>query len=461
MCLQAGEHGLAVFAVVAAIFHLFTHAFFKALLFLSAGSVMHAMGNVIDMRRFSGLRKVLPYTHWTFLCGALALAGVFPLSGFWSKDDILASALQAHEAAGNHSSIYLLLFGAGLVTAALTAFYTFRAYFRTFWGELKLPPEAGAHGHDDHGHEHPAPTQHHQPVAHESPPLMTIPLMILAVFALGIGITLTLFSHNSFAHFLEHTLTNEVYHLPEPHDHYEWLAMGLSVLIAVGGVGVAYWMYLVNPAIPKQLAAQMQPLYQLSLNKFYIDEIYGAFIIAPLNALAGGSYGFDQHVVDGFVDWFGQSPTLLGRLFRPVQNGLVQFYALAMLLGLTVFLLAACCAVSVLSPRARCVLQGRAAKPVEYCSSLLGLRRGPAALYRIAMPTLLLCLLLVPLASAILVALLGEKSAHAVRWATLASTLVSLAAAVIIAVTFAGLCRVCRRHSSTRRCRSRRYSSRK
>jgi NADH-quinone oxidoreductase subunit L len=117
--------------------------------------------------------------------------------------------------------------------------------------------------------------------------------------------------------------------------------MGLSVALALGGAGVAYWMYVANPALPKELAAKAQWLYQLSLNKFYIDELYAAFILAPLNALAGGSYRVDQYVLDGFVDWFGQSPTLLGRLFRPVQNGLVQFYALAMVLGLAVFLIAA------------------------------------------------------------------------------------------------------------------------
>src|SRR5207253_5280798 len=158
---------LAAVAVVAAVFHLFTHAFFKALLFLSAGSVMHAMGNVIDMRRFSGLRHVLPTTHWTFLCGALALAGCPPLAGFWSKDEILAVALGACK----YSGIFIILFVSALFTSGLTAFYTFRAYFLTFWGEERIPPEAGEH-------------------AHESPRVMTIPLMILAVGAVGAGFML-------------------------------------------------------------------------------------------------------------------------------------------------------------------------------------------------------------------------------------------------------------------------------
>jgi NADH-quinone oxidoreductase subunit L len=331
--------GLAAFAVSAAIFHLFTHAFFKALLFLSAGSVMHAMGNVIDMRRFSGLRKVLPHTHWTFLCGALALAGVPPLSGFWSKDDILASALEASHASDKYRTVYLLLFIAGVVTAALTAFYTFRAYFMTFWGELRLPPEAGSHGHghDDHA---PAPTRHHEPVAHESPLIMTIPLWILAFFAVVVGLALTLLSGDSFAHFLGRMLENKVYGL-EPAEHrWHFGVMATSTLVALGGVALAYWMYVADPTVPKRAAAAVPVLYQLSLNKFFVDEIYAAFILAPLNVLAGGSYGVDQYVIDGFVDWFGQLPALLGRLFRPVQNGLVQFYALAMVLGLAVFLLA-------------------------------------------------------------------------------------------------------------------------
>jgi NADH-quinone oxidoreductase subunit L len=165
----AGGQWLVTFAVTEAMFHLFTHAFFKALLFLSAGSVMHAMGGVIDMRRFGGLRKLMPRTHVAFLCGALALSA-FPLtSGFWSKDEVLESAWDAAKVGGAYGAVYLILLIGGLVTAALTAFYTFRAYFLTFWGEERVPHEAGHH-------------------AHESPPVMTVPLMVLSVFALGIGL---------------------------------------------------------------------------------------------------------------------------------------------------------------------------------------------------------------------------------------------------------------------------------
>ena len=167
MALGSGVGNVAQLAIVAAMFHLFTHAFFKALLFLAAGSVMHAMGDVIDMRRFRGLRHRLPRTHLTFGVGALALSGIFPLSGFFSKDEILlAIKLAAHEG----GSIYVLIYWVAVFTAFLTAFYTGRAYFMTFWGTEKLPspddPEAppiaavndahghtGGHGEVDHGHE--------------------------------------------------------------------------------------------------------------------------------------------------------------------------------------------------------------------------------------------------------------------------------------------------------------------
>src|SRR4029077_15989132 len=141
----AQSRSLILLAVLAAMFHLFTHAFFKALLFLAAGSVMHAMGNVIDMRRFGGLRHLLKITHWTFLCGAAALAGVPLLAGFWSKDEILVSALGASAEGQRYRLVYAGLFVSAVVTAGLTAFYTFRAYFLTFWGEERIPHEAGHH----------------------------------------------------------------------------------------------------------------------------------------------------------------------------------------------------------------------------------------------------------------------------------------------------------------------------
>jgi NADH-quinone oxidoreductase subunit L len=333
--IEASPHSLVTFAVVAAMFHLFTHAFFKALLFLSAGSVMHAMGNVIDMRRFSGLRRVLPVTHVTFLCGALALAGFPFLSGFWSKDDVLAAAFEA----GHHNPGYTVLFVTGMLTAALTAFYTFRAYFRTFWGKLVVPPEAGTHGHDETGHSHePAPAAEHAGhggQAHESPLVMTVPLMILAVFAVAVGGVLG--PTHVFAQFVEKTPG-----FPEAPTHaHDIMLMTISGAIALAGIGVAWLMYVKQPDLPGKLATSMRGAYQLSLNKFRFDELYGAFILGPLAVLTFAIRIFDYFLLDrGVIDLLGQVPRLFGWLFRPIQNGLVQFYGLAMILGLTVFLLA-------------------------------------------------------------------------------------------------------------------------
>ena len=301
-------------------FHLFTHAFFKALLFLAAGSVMHAMGDVIDMRRFSGLRKVMPTTHWTFLCGAVALAGLPLLSGFWSKDEILGAACDGRPRQSAIGGVYLLLFVVGLVTAGLTAFYTFRAYFLTFWGEVKIPPEAGHH-------------------AHESPPVMTVPLMILAVGAVFVGIIVEPFTH-WFSHFLD--------------DH--WLrATGLPVearrralnLVADGRQQpVRPWPASASPGgctspsrrWPGPAGRELHGLYQLSLNKFYVDELYDSFIVGPLRGL-GRVLPADRSVHRGRPGGPGRAGAAAsGLLFRPIQNGLVQFYALAMMLGLTVFL---------------------------------------------------------------------------------------------------------------------------
>jgi NADH-quinone oxidoreductase subunit L len=346
---SAGE-SFVTFAVQAAMFHLFTHAFFKALLFLSAGSVMHAMGNVIDMRRFSGLRKILPHTHWTFLCGALALAGFPFFSGFWSKDEILDAAWTEGGHAAHYSGWYLFLWLVGLITAGLTAFYTFRAYFMTFWGEERIPPEAAEHhghaqqvAHLETGPHHHGPTdtgiQTHAPHAtgehgYESPPVMTIPLMILAVFAVGVGAALGL--THLFGHFVSHTPG-----LPPPEEeHLNFAMMAVSSVVALVGIYVAWLMYVRQPDLPGRMARAAQGFYQLSLNKFHIDELYESFILTPLAGFTAFTGIFDLRVLDGLVDLTGYLLRWLGFRFRPVQNGLVQFYALAMVLGLTVFLIA-------------------------------------------------------------------------------------------------------------------------
>ncbi len=306
-----------VFAVTAAIFHLFTHAFFKALLFLSAGSVMHAMGDVIDMRRFGGLKRVMPTTHLTFLCGAAALAGLPLLSGFWSKDLILESLQMAADGQGSHAGTFYFLLLIALLTAGLTAFYTGRAYFMTFQGETRVPEEAGHH-------------------AHESPSIMTIPLLVLAVGALFVGIVVEPFTH-WFSGFLGRTpslqLAAALTHAKEVGHHFNWGIAGLSTLLALGGVGLAFAVHGPGAVVPPAL----ERLYAASRNKLYVDELFAAILVKPAELLAFLARVFDVFL-DSLVRLFATIPRFLGGFVRPIQNGLVQFYGLSMVLGLGVFL---------------------------------------------------------------------------------------------------------------------------
>ncbi len=295
-------------AVTAAMFHLFTHAFFKALLFLASGSVMHSMGDVIDMRQFSGLRRVLPITHWTFLCGAAALAGVPFLSGFWSKDEIFAALYHASHIS-EHGAYFGWILGIAVLTAFLTAFYTFRAYFLTFWGAERFPPEAGHH-------------------PHEAPPVMAWPLRILAMFALFIGFLVG--PTGLFGGYLHHAIGLG-------HGGHEGFNMGLvalSVGVVLAGIVLAWLMYISKPTLPKQVATAFGPLYNLSLNKFYLDEIYTALIVAPLRGVARFSSWFDQFIIDPIVDGFAVLPRALSSVPLWMHNGLVPSYAMIMWLGL-------------------------------------------------------------------------------------------------------------------------------
>ena len=281
---------------------------------------MHAMGGVIDMRRIGGLRHVLPTTRWTFLCGAAALAAIPPLSGFWSKDQILGAVYGATVEGHPYGPAYVILFIAALITAGLTAFYSYRAYYLTFHGELRLPHEAGHH-------------------AHESPPIMTVPLVILALGAVLVGFVNAEPFVNWMSHFLEEHMT--VLHTQHAEESIPTVVIAFSGMVfALGGFAVAFWMYYLQPGFGSRLAAAVQPLYQLSLNKFYLDELYRFFIVGPLLVVAEFDRIFDLYVVDGVVDLVGHVPRFLGSIFRPIQNGLTQFYALAMALGLTVFLVA-------------------------------------------------------------------------------------------------------------------------
>jgi NADH-quinone oxidoreductase subunit L len=301
---------LATFAVTAAMFHLFTHAFFKALLFLGAGSVMHAMGDVIDMRRFSGLRHVMPHTHRTFLIGSLALAGCPLLAGFWSKDEILVALFEGTKA-GGHETFFTVILAVAVVTAFLTAFYTFRAYNMTFLGEEKFPEEA------------------HHP--HESPPVMTVPLYVLAGFSVLIGLLLG--PTGVYAHALGQSPVLE--HGDHPHSA---MLMGLSCVIFASAFGLARWMYVVAPSVPVQLESTLRPLHRLSLGKFFLDELFTYLIVKPVKVVALLCTLFDKYLIDGLLDFVGSLPATVGRLVRPIQNGFVSNYAWVMLLGFVMFL---------------------------------------------------------------------------------------------------------------------------
>jgi NADH-quinone oxidoreductase subunit L len=347
MGLGAGMGALAQLAVVAAMFHLFTHAFFKALLFLASGSVMHAMGDVIDMRRFRGLRHRLPYTHATFAVGALALAGIFPLAGFFSKDEILLALKSASHSADalGWGWVYALVYWLAIFTALLTAFYTGRAYFMTFWGPEKLPgpddPEAtqpvtgSTHGDvktDDHDQ---AAGHGHGEIGHESPPIMTYPLFVLAAGAALAGL---IFGPTGlFEHHLHGTLAFELLRYRE--NLFDWMTAIVSTLAGLLGIGLAYRLYAEPSPVPARLAGRFRRLYEASLHKFYVDEVYDWLAVKTTWALAVVSEFLDVYVVDQLVWGIARLPRKFGKdLLAGYQNGLLQFYAAVSALGVAVLL---------------------------------------------------------------------------------------------------------------------------
>lgn len=297
--------------VVAGMFHLLTHAFFKALLFLGAGSVMHAMGGVIDIRRMGGLRRRMPVTHATFLVGCLALAGIAPLSGFWSKDSILGAVHQrAHH--GDHAAIFWWLYVSAMVTVVLTSFYTFRAFFKTFYGPERIPAAAGGH-------------------AHESPRSMTVPLLVLALCAAGAGGLLVPFSE-----FLVGTPTLADPRIADGQPAHEMhLNVALtSTTCAVAGLLLAGLFYVRSADALAWVVQRIRGLYVLSREKFFLDEIYRVLIVWPCLGLATAAYWFDRRIIDGLVHAAAAVPLRVGQLLRGMQTGLVQVYALLMVLGL-------------------------------------------------------------------------------------------------------------------------------
>jgi NADH-quinone oxidoreductase subunit L len=287
--------GLGVGATGAAVFHLVTHAFFKALLFLGAGSVIHGLGGEQDMGRMGGLRTRMPVTFWTMTVAALAIAGVPPLSGFFSKDEILWGAF-----AGPYA--WPALGVVGLLVAYLTAFYTGRLLFLTFFGDCRASPEA----------------QHH---LHESPAVMTLPLAVLAVLALVGGFLP-----------VPGLLGGVVGHGSEAEAPLGFMV--LATALALGGLGLGAALYLRQPEVPGRIVARLGGLYGLVRDKFRIDELYDAVVVRPLFALAGfGARQVDQGMIDGAVNGAGVLVGATSGLWRRLQTGNVQHYALSFLAG--------------------------------------------------------------------------------------------------------------------------------
>ncbi len=305
---------LGVGAFSAGIFHVMTHAFFKALLFLGAGSVIHSMHEDQDIQNYGGLRKHMPKTAITFLVASLAISGIPPLSGFFSKDEILWKSY----ANGN-----LLYWGIGAFTALLTAFYMFRLYFLTFEGKSR-------YGKDKH--------------PHESPKVMTIPLMVLAVLsAIGgfIGIP-ALFSGeggNVFEHWLEPVFKNADARMAmySTHTHaQEIIFMVASIILAVGGILIARHIYMKKPSIASSAMKKFKGLYNLLWNKYFVDEAYDTTVVTPILKTSESFLWkiTDVKIIDGAVNGAASVINSVSKNIRKMQTGVAQFYALIMALGI-------------------------------------------------------------------------------------------------------------------------------
>jgi NADH-quinone oxidoreductase subunit L len=294
-------------AFSAGIFHLMTHAFFKGLLFLGAGSVIHAVGGEQDMRKMGGLRSYIPWTFLTMSIATLAIAGIPPLAGFWSKDEILWKAYQV-------SPVY---WGIGVVTAFITSFYMFRLWYMTFFGDYR--GQVDAHGHGSHGEDH----GHGEP--HESPMVMLVPLMILALLSLFGGFVGW---GNHFEHFLAPVFgaTEAV----EASSHgTELLLMGVSVAVALAGWWLAYLLYYKRQDLPQKIADSLGGFYQTVVDKYYIDELYATFFVRPL--VEGSTrilwQDVDRKIIDAAVNDTGDAARQVSDEVRHMQSGNIRSYA--------------------------------------------------------------------------------------------------------------------------------------
>jgi len=303
--------GIGLGGFVAAVFHLFTHAFFKSLLFQGSGSVNHATGT-FDMRKMGGLRSVMPITFITFLIGSLSLSGVFPLAGFWSKDELLLDAW-------NHDK---LLWVIGTLVAFMTAFYMFRAIFMTFFGEYR-GGEAPEPGHGEAG------------PPHESPRSMTLPLILLSIGSIFFG----LFALNGFGTFIEGSRPEELRHFEF---HIESVVLAASTIAALGGIGAAAAIYYAGKPAPEQLGRMAGPVYTVMADKYYIDELAEDVIVRGVlhRGIGRASQLFDTYVVDGVVNGIALITYRIGDGLRRVESGQLQAYTSMSVLGVVFALVA-------------------------------------------------------------------------------------------------------------------------
>jgi NADH-quinone oxidoreductase subunit L len=368
--------GVGVLAPTAAVFHLVTHAFFKALLFLSSGVVMHAMLGHLDMRKMSGLRRVLPVTNILMLIGCAALAGFPFTAGFFSKDEIVARAMEINP----------VLWGVVLFTAFMTAYYTFRLYFQVFHGPLLVPSEpAEGHGHDahdehsesdpdeaahasdsaagrDHGardHAHAGHGGGHDAHHNHEPLVMIVPLIVLALGALGAGYLnwptnyLAQFLGKSPSFIDGYLVASARYsgeavsvspalwgqpsaEAPEP---LFTLPMIIGGVVSILGISLAAWLHLFDRKLAETIALRLKPLTRLLEGKYWVDEIYQGGIVEPLRELGRAFFVIDQMVVDKLVEIVGYLPMIPGFVLKfSTQRGFLQGYAAAMLLGIAAIL---------------------------------------------------------------------------------------------------------------------------
>ena len=309
--------GVGAFA--SGIFHLMTHAFFKALLFMAAGSVMHAMSGELDMRKMGALKSKLPRTHWTYLFGTLAIAGIFPFAGFFSKDEILFYSFE------RHAGFWII----GAVAAIMTSFYMFRSVFMTFYGKSRVEHDVAHH-------------------LHESPSIMTVPLMILAFLSLVGGLVGIPILHgwHVFGDFVapvfapaKAILEGGKHHAAHHELAAELILMGVSLAIAIVGLLYARFMYITDPDAADRMIERFPGLHRLVYNKYWIDELYDVlFVNSIVNFSRFLWRAFDDSVIDGIVNGVGSVVRGWGSALRWLQTGLVKDYALSILIGVLVLI---------------------------------------------------------------------------------------------------------------------------